>query len=314
MLAYSSSGVWLSNNPYRYYELEKLNSPFGAINTNGSSLNSTVYAGYTSIENAQYGLPYSCVNGHNDTIYVNGSNKTPCEALQLNINNYKISPATSSFDADLSYGSLVGNSHYENSLKRLFIKSKSIGSVPSGATYTFPSSYNYTSSSNISECTSEDLENNYRWCAIYPTISNIKLLNNLSINVSPDSNGKFNVIRPGFYYVTFNTNVNEEQTPISKLTLRVYKEGDDWTSDTGIKELDNLDAKPLSTNPHKIGIFLSSGTYQIMAKVVDNWTKFGCTSSPSKDFSSVNSNCGKCCAGNETIPAFKDNTNCRFCF
>ena len=220
----------------------------------------------------------------------------------------------------LGYSNLV-DYDYRKALGHLFIKTKDLSSDPTGATYQF-GKYNFlqgeTIDGNLKRIEKCPENESNIWCATYPTISNIKLLNNLSINVSPDSNGKFNVVRPGFYYVTFNTNVNEEQTPISKLTLRVYKEGDDWTSDTGIKELDNLDAKPIVTNPHKIGIFLSSGTYQIMAKVVDNWTKFGCASSPSKDFSSGNSNCGKCCGDEEEATPFKDEIKsdgpCSLCF
>jgi len=292
-----------SDLPYDYYNLPTLTSPYGAIN--GSSLNySIIYAGYTNIENAQYGLPYSCANGPHGDIYSGSGTEmsTPCEGLYIAVNDgYKVK-----FDENKTYK----NTSY--SFGRLEIDSriglKGLFITGTGISYS-SDSYDYTGT--IPKCISGQSS---LWCATYPTVSNIKLLNNLSINVNPDFQGKFNIVKPGFYFVTFNTNVNEEQTPISKLTLRVYKEGDDWTSDTGIKELDNLDAKPLSTNPHKIGMFLSSGTYQIMAKVVDNWTKFGCAASPSKDFSSVNSNCGKCCAGNETIPAFKDNTNCRFCF
>ena len=55
-----------------------------------------------------------------------------------------------------------------------------------------------------------------------------------------------------------------------------------------------------------------------MAKVVDNWTKFGCASSPSKDFSSGNSNCGKCCGDEEEATPFKDEIKsdgpCSLCF
>ena len=224
-------------------------------------------------------------------------------------------------NSSLSYSDLV-DYDYEQALKGLFIKTKS-GSAPSGASYTI-SSYDGLKGINVDKIGKCPENESSIYCATYPTISNIKLLNNLSINVDPDSQGKFNVIRPGFYYVTFNTNVNEEQVPISKLTVRVYKEGDDWTSDTGLKELDNLDAKPLPTNPHKIGIFLSSGTYQIMAKVVDNWTKFGCASSPSKDFSNVISDfsnvisdCSKCCGDGEEKTPFKDeigNSQCSDCF
>jgi len=214
----------------------------------------------------------------------------------------------------LGYSNLV-NYDYRKALGHLFIKSKSIGSDNRGATYDFLQGV--TIDGNLKKIEKCPENESHIWCATYPTVSNIKLLNNLSINVSPDAQGKFNVVRPGFYFVTFNTNVDEEQTPISKLTLRVYKEGDDWTSDTGIKELDNLDAKPLSTNPHKIGMFLSSGTYQIMAKVVDNWTKFGCTSSPSKDFGSGNLNCNTCCEDGEEKTPFQDeieNGECSQCF
>jgi len=268
------------------------------------------------------------VNGDSQ-VYVSGTNggwKDSCDALYFNNSNSNIYiyPAISTSELGSNSYSSLADHDYRYALRHLFLKTKSFSD--SGASYT-ADSYNFFEGEQIGlinykiqKCSEGESHTPEEWCAYYPTISNIKLLNNLSINVDPDSQGKFNVIRPGFYYVTFNTNVNEEQVPISKLTVRVYKEGDDWTSDTGLKELDNLDAKPIATNPHKIGIFLSSGTYQIMAKVVDNWSTYGCASSPSKDFSSVA--CKKCCNNSEQgapLPAFKDqNKNdknyCEQCF
>ena len=147
------------------------------------------------------------------------------------------------------------------------------------------------------------------WCATYPKIRDIRLLNNLSININPDANGKFNINRPGFYYLTVNTEVHEEQVPISKLTLRVYKKGDNWEEGINKKELDYLDAKTSLANPHKIGIYLSSGEYQIMAKVEDNWGKYACTATPSKDFSDGQNDCGKCCKS-----GFIDKSQIENCF
>lgn len=82
-------------------------------------------------------------------------------------------------------------------------------------------------------------------------------------------NGKFDVAKNGFYFISFNSNVDAEQVPISKLTIRVKETDDFFTSNTGINTFTNIDPKPNTNNPHKIGTFLSAGTYQIMIKYSD---------------------------------------------
>jgi len=131
-------------------------------------------------------------------------------------------------------------------------------------------------------------------------------------------NGKFNVTKNGFYFVSFNSNVDAEQVPISKLTIRVKENNDFFTSNTGINTFTNIDPKPNTNNPHKIGTFLSAGTYQIMIKVEDNWLKYGCASNPVKDFSSHS--CSECCNNTNLeylSDAFVDKPsfeNCKQCF
>lgn len=130
-------------------------------------------------------------------------------------------------------------------------------------------------------------------------------------------NGKFNVTKNGFYFVSFNSNVDAEQVPISKLTIRVKETNDSFTSNTGINTFTNIDPKPNTNNPHKIGTFLSAGTYQIMIKVEDNWLKYGCASNPVEDFSS--NYCSECCndTGTPKLNPFMDddsNEECYNCF
>ena len=259
-------------------------------------------------------IPYSCINGTHGTVYNGASEVDPCDDVYFGSDfkmyiNYGNTNIQSSFALGEDRIEVNNNNDiydYKEALKHLFIKTSGV--------YNSSDGYDYTSS--IPKCGTSGASSYF--CATYPTVSDIKLLTNLGINMDVNSNNKFNVTRPGFYFITFNTTVDEDQVPISKLTIRMYKEGDDWTKSTGIKEFDNIDAKPNAADPHKIGVFLSVGTYDIMVKVKDNWTKYGCASRSGKDFGSVTTDCGKCCDDSEnydTTP-FKDDTNskCNLCF
>ena len=179
---------------------------------------------------------------------------------------------------------------------------------------------NVQSNDILNKCTNNTRTSETDFCAVYPTISNIKLLNNLNIAVPVDSNGKFNVSKGGFYFISFNSNVDAEQVPISKLTIRIKGEEDSFTENTGINSFTDIDPQADTNNPHKIGAFLANGTYQIMVKVEDNWSKYGCAS-PNKDFSSANSNCGQCCNNTDVdhysspfVDFNNDFNKCEVCF
>jgi len=283
-----------------------------------------VYAGSAPNNGDQYGFPYSCKNGtHVDWIRIQTTSNggtwgiSPCEALYFNdsASGTKISVATTTAtfnyaEENKKYSTIEnwGDNYTESLyLRHLFIKTSD---VDMDNTSTTVSQHDYsgltTRDPNVSsddilnQCSNNTRTPETDFCAVYPTVSNIKLLNNLNIAVPVSSDGKFSVSKGGFYLVSFNTNVDAEQVPISKLTIRIKGEEDSFTDNTGIKTLTNIDPQADTNNSHKIGAFLADGTYQIMVKVEDNWSKYGCASSPSRDFSSATSNCGQCCNNTDT--------------
>ncbi len=77
------------------------------------------------------------------------------------------------------------------------------------------------------------------------------------------------ISEPGIYNLTFNSNIDIEQQPLS--TIRI-----DWGDGT-IQIINNQTHRPSGTAPHRIYHYYQEAinASEIEVRVVDNWEKFG---------------------------------------
>jgi hypothetical protein len=305
------------DNVFQYYEKGLPGDPFGAIKLVGDELiDNTAYAGSPLSDNSgdkykQYGFPYSC-NSFYRTANIAGGPKNTCSILYLDEDENRImvlgyneedpSDLTVQHFYDLSgvnYGATsIGNNNWEwpniiDYLKHIWVRLKEIVGGDD-------QSYDFTENE-------EDLPPNYlaidkdqddrpsstSFYARYPRIENITLTDSNGQPVDKEGDD-WKVQNPGYYTLSFNTDVDAEQTPITKLIIRIFKEGSDWTNADGIISQFNIDNLPDNNNPHRITKPLSSGDYKIVVKVVDNWGFYKCDGL--NGFGS-NYNCDSCCIG-----------------
>ena len=293
----NSSGhgaIYFPNNYYR----NTASLPFGAIITNGDSLNasSTVFAGSAPIEGAKYGLPYSCVdNGR--TSYVSGQTTENNNCSNMYFNGSKVVVAKN--QSELASASAEGRMYtatttgviyqFKNILKVIWLK---VSAIIGGSSYNFSNvesgQYDTVVSTTASKVSATDFK------AVLPRVTNISLSPLLSfgtltanLKITPN-NSVYRVNKSGFYSLSFNTTVDAEQMPIKRLSVRIKNTEDaldKWKSSNAVIDLYNIDPMPDSNNPHKIVRYLQVGDYYVLIKLEDNWGFYQCLGHPKSSFS-----------------------------
>ena len=289
--------------PNSYY-LNTTGIPFGAVVTNGDSLNasSTVFAGSAPVEGAKYGIPYSCVD-NDKTSYISGQTTENKNCSNMYFNGSKIVVAKNQselVDAGKDgrrYTATTTGAIYQfkNILKVIWLK---VSAVIGGFSYNFSNvesgQYDAVVSTTASKVSATDFK------AVLPKVSNITLsplfssgLLNAKSKIS-STNNVYSIEKAGFYVLSFNTTVDAEQMPIKKLSVRIKstEASDKWDNNNSVIDLYNIDPMPDSNNPHKVVRYLQKGDYYVLIKLEDNWGFYQCLGYPSSGFSG-----SVCCTG-----------------
>ncbi|MFA5644203.1 MAG: hypothetical protein WC928_01595 [Patescibacteria group bacterium] len=302
------------------YVLGLPGTPFGAINTQGKILNSdsVVYAGSALSSGGLYGFPYTCKSFSKTIIPPFSGNWTPCDFLYfdgqkirvLNPNNLSSPTDYSNNYLPISYSG--GYNEFEHYFSRLFLKAKEV--TNNSPLY----DYNYTRTGSGDQFQTPGLVEtriDYKHQAVKPKIENVTLKDSLGQPISPSA-GAITISTPGFYTISFNTEIDAEQVPIKKLVLRVKKFDSDWTNSESseIIEFYNINPSPNINNPHQVARYLSAGYYTILVKVEDNWDFYHCVDTADK-FSSMGTegNCYECCVEKSFTKKNDVDTSCSLC-
>lgn len=291
----NTSTLLLPSSPFNNYKLGLTGSPFGAIINNGSQITETslVFAGSKPTSANYFGFPYSC-NSYGKTVNINNSFVNSCASLFFNnsVQTPKISARYgSNINLEESYLYSTGDS-YKDKLKHIWLKTSPV---------TSDSDYSYIANSNfpISFTTNSNRVPEEKYEAVLPDIvtnngEKIRLFSSIGLEINSDNNQKFTVTSPGFYTISFNTRVDKEQTPISKITIRIKENAQTWTKGVGQNIIINkVDPMSDPQNPHRLIKYLPQGVYQILVKVEDNWGFYRCAGLGG--FDGNNSDCDNCC-------------------
>lgn len=232
-----TQGALFSTTPYSsYYNLP---IPFGLAQ---SKINGFLGI-LTSLDGS--GFPYNCSGGDwCKYLHYDGANE-----FSLSVSS--IGP----------YVSNTGSSIYDL-LRQLFLKVKTVATGSN--LYDF--SYGGISQ-DIGSCTGGVRTNN-AWCAIYPSISNVSLKDSSGNTINQVSK-TFTITKSDFYTLSFNTTIDMEQAPISRVSI-------DWGDNEACVLVSNVDSKPSATDPFKFVYQLSPGNYSIRIKIEDNWNFWSC--------------------------------------
>jgi len=334
------------DNVFQYYEKGLPGAPFGAIKLVGDELiENTAYAGSPLSNNSddkykQYGFPYSC-NSFGRTANIAGGPKNTCSILYLDEDKNRImvlgyneedpSDLTVQGFYDLSgvnYGATsIGNNNWEwpniiDYLKHIWVKIKTVADF--SISNFISMNWNFTGigvNNNPASAPSVDSGINPRstatsFYARYPKIENIFLTDSNGNTYNKlENTDTYRITNPGYYTLSFNTDIDAEQVPISSLLIRIKESNSNWASSTGIISQSIIDSLSDEGNPHRITKYLSSGDYQILVKVVDNWGFYKCEGLGGFANMSGVDNCSYCCVGdsaNNIEPLQSE--FCRICF
>lgn len=310
--AATSTGANSSSHDAMYfpnsYYLNTTGIPFGAVVTNGDSLNasSTVFAGSAPVEGAKYGIPYSCVD-NDKTSYISGQTTENKNCSNMYFNGSKVVVAKNMTELNEAgkdgkrYTATTTGAIYQfkNILKVIWLK---VSAIIGGSSYNFSNvesgQYDTVVSTTASKVSATDFK------AVLPKVSNITLsplfssgLLNAKSKI-PSTNNVYKIEKAGFYVLSFNTTVDAEQMPIKRLSVRIKSTdhiSDMWVKDNAVIDLYNIDPMPDSSNPHKIVRYLQKSEegqgYYILIKLEDNWGFYQCLGHPNSSFSE--SNCCK---------------------
>ncbi len=113
----------------------------------------------------------------------------------------------------------------------------------------------------LPQCLNNIRSNINDFCAVYPTVENLLLWQG--------SQSVQTISEPGIYNLTFNSNIDIEQQPLSSIRI-------DWGDGT-IQIINNQTHRPSGTAPHRIYHYYQEAinASEIKVRVVDNWEKFG---------------------------------------
>ncbi len=163
------------------------------------------------------------------------------------------------------------SSPYETILKNIFLSGQIL--QYKGGKYISKASYNFSNISNsgtiIPQCPGNLRSNVNAFCAVYPTLSNIKLYydnyakNNKILAQNFISATPIKVVR-GWYRLQFNSQVNSEQQPLTDIKIH-------W-GDGYIQSITNQDNHPATSSPHILyHHYAQNATVKIYIRVIDNW-------------------------------------------
>lgn len=110
------------------------------------------------------------------------------------------------------------------------------------------------------------------WCGILPIVSNVKLYDAEGQLVPSNGNNVFTINEAGFYTLSFTTDLDVEQIPISNLII-------DWGTNNGKVVASDLDERPNVSSPFQFIYYYQmdgSNTKTISIKAIDNWGFYGC--------------------------------------
>ncbi len=289
-----------THNVYNQYKLASPGNPFGAIVLGDATAPSDpVYAGKptTTDPSAQYGLPYSCTSSRE--VYLSTSFQNACNSLYYNAISNRVL-ATTSLDSSFNTVRYTPDSNslaFKPFLKNIWLKVTNIlGGT--GLWLDYNDSRFEGNTTTINSSTGSRPADDLSYKAYFPEISNVKLSNNLGIQVPASSDQIYTITNPGYYTLSFNTKVDLEQVPIANLRIRIKNTIiNDWSGTDGLLEFSNLDQMSSSANPHRVIRYLNPGNYKILIKVEDNWGFYKCVGR--NGFANINNlDCSNCCKNN----------------
>jgi hypothetical protein len=123
----------------------------------------------------------------------------------------------------------------------------------------------------IKQCAGNVRINSNTFCAVYPTLSNVSLFygdNTSQINPNITNGNEFNVAERGIYRLEFNSLVDPEQMPLSKIVI-------DWGDNSGPQTVTDQDQAPTNP-PHTFYHYYTSinKSTKIHVIITDNWGQY----------------------------------------
>jgi len=267
--------------------------PFGAANIapgNGLlSLNNADMSSGSSVA----GRPYGCNNGQSDGCSTIGYCSQAPDTYCLTTKNLGSFNSTSTYSlADHTCGQnggtclpLWSNSNqllvtdnttspsFEKILKNIFLSGQIY--KYNADSYTASNSYDFSntsgSSSAIPRCSNNTRSNPNAFCAVYPSLSNVKFYYNNSqeeVTSSPITSDTSLSVVKGWYRLEFNTKVDVEQQPLANIKI-------DW-GDGYVQTVTNQDNHPATSSPHIFyhnyrQNYTNGNTIHLKITITDNW-------------------------------------------
>ncbi|MFA5421086.1 MAG: hypothetical protein WC280_03645, partial [Patescibacteria group bacterium] len=238
-------------DPYVNYTKSSANIPFGAIKEADIS---------TSSVRIDKGLPYSC---------------TGLNCLYMRYNN-GVSPSFETVFATTDPSTTVGQRYWSdlspiNKLKYLYAK---ITTNYDGSTV-----YDHTRGglNPIPSC-SGTTRGDTEVCYFLPEVNNVKVISSQG-EMTP-TNGVYTFNQSSYYTIRFNTKVDVEQTPITRLEAYLVPVNivgtPDWGSKRAVISPIKTDPASSASNPHSVTIYVNSGRYLLAIRAEDNWKYYSC--------------------------------------
>ncbi len=291
------------------YSQNRKDVPFGAASSPKNNLfnsgNIALNNSDTKIGSNIAGRPYGCNNGQSgDGCDLIGSCTKAPDTYCLTTKNdnfsntgvdgkaidYSLASSTCGrsggscvplWSSTVGYGQLINtasaaSSPYEKILKNIFLSGNIYKyNSNNGGNYSPAGFYDFSNVSNsdnvIPQCNSNIRSDPNTFCAVYPSLFNVKLYYNNSTKALNGNNNisytdSLQVVR-GWYRLEFNSKIDPQQRPLTSIVIN-------W-GDGYIQTIYGQNARPVASSPQVVYHHYSqNATIKLKVEIIDNWGFF----------------------------------------